>query len=87
MTYYLTLPNQATWEAFDWRPSECGQYANGPDGQFADIIGGNYYQHEDGTREPRAGYLVNIAGLLPEVMQQYALDEAPIKPKRVFLGG
>jgi hypothetical protein len=83
MTHYLTLPDQATWEAFGWATD--GKYAYGPNGQFADIIGDNYFLHEDGTREPRAGYLVNIAGPLPEEMQQYAFEGVPERPKRVFL--
>ncbi len=85
MTHYLTFPDRETWEAFGWVPSECGMYAYGPNGEFADVIGENYYfQHEDGTREPRPGLLVNIAGSLPAELEQYA-TETPQHPKRVFL--
>lgn len=82
MTHFLTFPDKATWEAFEWKTD--GQYAEGPQGQFADIIGPNYYQAEDGTREPRPGFLVNVAGTLPETMRQYAMANPPQHPKRVF---
>ena len=83
MTHYLTLPDQATWEAFGWATD--GKYAYGPEGQFASIVGDNYYENTDGIREPRAGFLVNIVGELPEAMKQYALDGVPQYPKEVFL--
>lgn len=82
MHYFLTFPDRETWEAFDWETD--GMYAYGPNGEFADIIGDNYFQNEDGTREPRPGFLVNIAGELPTEFEQYALSEKPQHPKRVF---
>jgi hypothetical protein len=86
MTHYLTLSDKKTWENLskDWQPSECKTYAYGPNGEFADIIGPNYFEKEDGTREPRPGFLVNIAGELPAAMAEYALAEPPVSPKRVF---
>lgn len=84
MYYFLHFPDRATWEAFGWLLNESGTYAYGPNEAFADIIGENYFQHEDGTQEPRDGFLVNISGVLPEAMQQYALATAPKYPKRVF---
>lgn len=83
MTHYLTLPDRKAWEAIGWPASPCGNYAAGPDDQDADIIGDNYFLKEDGTREPRPGFLVNIEGELPKALQKYALPQAPENPKRV----
>ena len=87
MEYFLTLPDRATWEAFGWVPEEIdASIQRGPKGQTAKVIGDNYFLHEDGTKEPREGFLVNIEGPLEEGMEQYALAERPKNPKSVFLG-
>lgn len=84
MYHYLTFPDQATWETFGWMASDCGQYAIGPNNAFADVVGDNYFEHADGSRELRGGFLVNIAGELTDGMAQYALKDTPKYPKRVF---
>lgn len=87
---FLVLPSRAAWEAL---VQECGwtiqehapEYANGPMGESAYGFE-NYFQHEDGTREPREGYLVNTEGQLPAKMLAYAAPEPPKNPKAVMLG-
>jgi hypothetical protein len=83
MTHYFTLPDKATWDAFQWLPSECGQYAYGPDGQFA-VIG--YGWHEiDGVRTDLPEYWVDIpqAHTPPAELEQYRVY--PTNAKRVFV--
>ena len=85
MTHYLSFLDRAAWEAFAWQFNpEQPKYAYGPNGQFASVVGDNYFTNEDGTREPRPGFLVNVVGTLPSEMAQYALATAPAQPKEVF---
>lgn len=85
MTHYLSFPDRATWDAFGWYfDPQQPKYCYGPEGQSASIVGDNYFEHEDGTRELRPGFLVNIAGNLPEAMAEYALAEPPKNPKEMF---
>ena len=85
---FLTLPDQATWDALvaqlGWDVQ--GQFVIGPIGQTAYVMGPNYFEHEDGTREPREGFLVNTEGQLPDEMLAYALPQRPQFPKAVMLG-
>jgi hypothetical protein len=86
--HFLTLPNKAAWDALvakiGWEVQ--GDFVIGPLGQTAYVFGPNYFLHEDGTREPREGFLVNTEGQLPEEMAVYALPERPQYPKAVMLG-
>lgn len=82
MTHFLVFPDRQTWESFGWEP-DGPMYANGPEGQFADIIGQNYFVDGE-VFEERPGFLVNILGDLPEEMVQYEVYE-PNNPKRRFM--
>ena len=86
--HFLTFPDQAAWDALvtklGWDVQ--GQFVIGPIGQTAYVVGPNYYQHTDGTREPREGFLVNTEGQLPPEMMVYALPQRPQFPKAVMLG-
>ena len=82
MTHFMYFPDRQTWEAFGWEP-DGPSYARGPNGQFADIIGQNYFTDGE-VFEERPGFLVNILGDLPEEMAQYKTAE-PNSPKRRFL--
>lgn len=86
--HFLTLPDQSTWDALvkkiGWEVQ--GDFVIGPLGQTAYVFGPNYFEHEDGTREPREGFLVNTEGQLPDEMMAYALTQRPSNPKAVMLG-
>jgi hypothetical protein len=82
MTHYFTLPDKAKWDAFQWRPSECGQYAYGPDGQFAVV--GHGWREDDGVRTDLPEYWVDIPACyaVPAELEPYRV--LPTNPKRVF---
>ncbi len=82
MTHYFTLPDKTTWDAFNWLPSECGQYAYGPDGQFAVI--GYGWREDDGVRTDLNEYWVDIPACytVPSELEPYRV--LPTNPKRVF---
>ncbi len=86
--HFLTLPDQATWDALmqqlGWEIRE--QSVVGPLGQTAYVFGPNYFEHADGTREPREGFLINTEGQLPDELMAYALPKAPSHPKAVMVG-
>ena len=86
MTHYFTLPDKATWDAFNWIPSECGQYAYGPDGQFA-VIGYGWKEEGEGELSVRTDlpeYWVDIPKEHTPPVELEPYRVVPTNPKRVF---
>ncbi len=86
MYYKLYFNTEADWLAFGWvSDGEGTGYYVGPQNQKA-VAFANYFLTDEGEREPRAGFLVDIEGPLEEGMAEYALTFAPVNAKHRFLG-